>query len=276
MFQGTVSKYDFRFPESKPIRRAKREACERVRMENAAKRNKTLPRAVRRAMMAAAAEAKAKEVPTDAEISVVDELRRLDERTPGEGGGVTDNAGTETEQVEVSPLPIRSKSASKSKHHHEVDPKKERQAKSCTGLWDMIDEGISLASDDGDVARIHAANRKAWPRGQTPIAAHATAEDREIAELVCRGLISHEDLQVDHDNFEGDVCLYTVRVVEAPKKGRKGNNLRRQAVQIGEPVQWEAESDWWYLDDEAYARLLSDGGTDLVDWSETSSFVYMS
>ena len=275
MFEGTVSKYQFRSPSSEPIRRARREACDRVRMENAAKRNKTLPRAVRRAMMAAMAEAKAKEVPTDAEISVADELNRLDERTPVEGGGVTDNAGTETEQVEVSPLPIRSKSTSKSKHHHEADLKKKRQAKSYTGSWDLIDEGIGLASDDGDVARIHAANRKAWPRGQNPIAAHATAEDREIAELVCRGLISHEDLQVEHDNFEGDVCLYTVRVVEAPKKGRKGKNLRRQAVQITEPVQREAESDWWYLDDEAYARLLNDGVTDLADWSDTSSFVYV-
>ncbi len=309
-------KYDFCYDyDSAQIRRAKREACERVRMENAEKRNKTLPRAVRRAR-AAEAEARAKEVPTDAtgaeilwhpvceprekpcslpswlvgffplpqhhntvrHISIPCASPRisvLDERTPAEGGGVTDNAGPETEQDEVSPLPVRSESTAKPKHHHEVDPKKERQAKSSTGPRDMIDEGISLASDDGDIARIHAANRRAWPRGQEPIAAHATAEDREIAELVCRGLISPEDLQVDHDNFEGDACLYTVRVVEARKKGRKGKNLRRQAVQVAEPVQWEEESDWWYLDHEAYARLLSDGGTDLVDWSETSSFVYV-
>jgi hypothetical protein len=139
----------------------------------------------------------------------------------------------------------------------------------------MIDEGVSLASDDGGVARIHAANRKAWPRGQEPIAADATAEDREIAELVRRGFIGAEDLQVDHDDFGGDVCSYTVLFVEARKKGRKGNNHWRQGVQVAEPASLDAESDWWYLDDEAYAQLLSAGGAELVDWSEASSFVHV-
>jgi hypothetical protein len=37
----------------------------------------------------------------------------------------------------------------------------------------------------------------------------------------------------------------------------------------------DAESDWWYLDEEAHAQLMSDEWTDLVDWSEASSFVHV-
>ncbi|KAK3896441.1 hypothetical protein C8A05DRAFT_48477 [Staphylotrichum tortipilum] len=263
------------------IRRAKKEACERVRMENAAKRNKTLPKLYRRAMMAAAVEAKDKAVPnwsicTNTRVSVFDELGEVDERTPVGVDGETDTGGetgTRTDKGEVSPLPTGLKSTPRPKHH-EVDATKsqQRQAKSCAGPKGRINEGISLASDEGDVARIHTANRKAWPRGPEPIAADATAEDREIAELVRRGFIGAEDLQVDRDDFGGGVCPYTVRFVEARKKGRKGNNRPRQGVQVAESAPSDAESDWWYLDDEGYAQILSDGGTELVDWSEASSF----
>ncbi|KAH6850505.1 hypothetical protein B0I37DRAFT_371795 [Chaetomium sp. MPI-CAGE-AT-0009] len=264
--------------------RARRVECERVRMENAAKRNKTLPNVYRRAMRAAAAEAEAEakhqEVPNwsiraNTEGSVVGRLSELGEGIPVETG---------TEEAEESPLPVASKSTPKPKHDHEVDAKKgqQRQAKSCIGLKGTIDEGVGLASDDDDVARIYAANRKAWPRGQEPIAADATAEDKEIAELVRRGIIGVEDLRVDHDDIGGDVCLYTVRCVEARKKGRKGSkgtNSRQQGVRLAEPAPLCAESDWWCLDDEAYAQLLSDGGSELgcelVDWSEASSFVHV-
>ncbi|KAK3297227.1 uncharacterized protein B0H64DRAFT_391651 [Chaetomium fimeti] len=271
---------------SKETLRAKWEACERVRMENAAKRNKTLSKAYRRAMMAAA-KAEDKGVPDylpirpNTGVSIFDRLRKLhvDERTPAEVDSETDSG---TEKAEASPLPAAAKSTPKPKQYHEVDAKKtqQRQAKSSTGPKRMIDEGVSLASDDdGDVARIHAANRKAWPRGQEPIAADATVEDREIAELLRRGLIAAEDLQVDHDGIDGDdyMCPYTVRFVEARKKGRKGNHRRRQEVQVAEPAPSYTESDWWYLEDEAYhAQLLSDGGSaELVEWSEASSFVYV-
>lgn len=233
------------------------------------------------AAAAAAAETKDKdeEAPGSSirtDMAVVDELGALDERTPTEGDVETD---TGAETGEVSPLPTaRSKpTTSKSKHNHDVDAMRaqQRQAKSCTGPKDQIDEGFSLASADGDVARIHAANRKAWPRGQEPIAADATAEDKEIAELVRLGFIGVKDLQVHHDGFGAVVCPYTVRFVQTTKKGRKGNNRREQEVRVAEPAPLDAESDWWYLDDEAYAQLLSDGGAELVDWSEASSFVYV-
>ena len=267
--------------------RAKWQACERVRRENAAKREKkTLPRAHRRAVMAAAAtveEGKGGEAGPSFWVrkgmGVVDEEGGIGEGPTQVGvSGEMDNE-TGTEKEEASPLPAGSTSTSKPKHHHEVDAKKpqQRQAKSCTGPKGTIDEGVSLASDDdGDVARIHAANRKAWPRGQEPISAEATAEDREIAELVRRGFIGAEALRVDHDDdFAGDVCPYTVRFVEARKKGRKGRNCRGQGVQAARHAPLEAESDWWYLDDEAYAQLLSDEGAELVDWSEASSFVHV-
>ncbi len=244
-----------------------------MRTGNAAKRSKALPKAVRRAVTAAAAEAK-KEILTNTEISAVEELNRLDESTSVE---VEDETDAGTEKAEVSPLPAGSESTStNSKHQHENNAKKERQAKPCTGPKTLINEGVGLASDDGDVARIHAANRKAWPRGQEPIAADATAEDREIAELVRWGIIGNEELQVNHDDFdEEEVCPYTLRFLEARKKGRKESNRRRQGIQDAEPIPWDTESDWWYLDDEAYARLLSDEGTELVDWSEASSFVHV-
>jgi len=161
-------------------------------------------------------------------------------------------------------------------------PRQRRQTKACTGLIprDILDEGVSLAFSDeeDDFARIHAANRKAWPRGQEPISARATVEDREIAELVRMGLIGAEDLQVDHGRFDGlgeNVLPYTVRFVEAKGRGKKGKSRGSRRMQAEGAVNqnWEAESDWWYLDDEAYAQLLSDGGTELLDWSETSSFV---
>jgi len=135
-----------------------------------------------------------------------------------------------------------------------------------------------MADDDGDdIARIHAANRRAWPRGQEPIAADATTEDWEVAELVRRGLIRGEGLCVDRgfdDGFEGDVCPYTVRVVETRKKGRNGSG-RRRADRVPEPATTVVESEWWYIDDEVCARLLSDEGSKLVDWSEASSFVHV-
>jgi hypothetical protein len=265
-----------RMAQSPGTLRAKREYCERVRMENAAKRNKTLPKVFRRAMIAAAAEAEARDkgdsnIRANTHVSASEGglSTQLGERTPVEVGG-----GTETEP---SPLPAASNSTPKPTHHHKADAKKAqpRQAKSCIGPKDMVDEGVGLASDDGDVASIHTANRKAWPRGREPIAADATAEDREIAELVRRGFIGAEDLRVDHGDFEGEVCPYTVRFVEARKKGRKGNNRRGSGVQVAEPAPLDAESDWWYLDDEEYAQLLSDGGAELVDWSEASSFVHV-
>jgi hypothetical protein len=257
----------------------KREACERVRMENAAKRNKTLPKVYRR-VMAAAAEAKAKEAPSSSvrtitEVSPVDGLDELDMI-------VEVDSETETEKVEVvSPLPAASKSTPKPGHYHEVTTKiaqqPKRQTKSCTGQKPIIDEGVSLASDeDGDVARLHAANRKAWPRGKEAIAADGTLEDREIAELVRRGFIGAEDLQVDHDDFgEDQWCPYTVRFMEPRKKGRRGDNRRQQEAQVVAPAPLDPESDWWYLDDKAYAQLLVDGGFELVDWSEASSFVHV-
>lgn len=265
--------------------RAKREACERMRTDNAAKRDKTLLKAYRKAVRAAAAESNDKEVLSSSicgnliEVSVAGGLGELGGKTAGEVGGETDTGpGTGIKKAEVSPSPAASKSTPKPKHHHhhEVDAKKaqqQRQAKSCTGPEGMIDEGVSLASDGGDVARIHAANRKAWPRGQEPIAADTTAEEREVAELVRRGFIGVEDLRVDYDGFGGDECLYTVRFVEARKKGRKGNNRQRQGVQVAELAPFHAESDWWYLDDKAYTQLLSDGEAEWVDWSEASSFV---
>ncbi|KAK4170924.1 hypothetical protein QBC36DRAFT_340991 [Triangularia setosa] len=255
--------------------RVKRETCERVRMENAAKRNKMLPKVYRRAMIAAAeaAEAKGKEVPnssirTNTEVSVVGGLNKLDERTPVEVDNKTET-DTGTEKVEMSVSPSGLKPTSNSKHYEaEVKKAQKRQAKACTGLKGVIDEGVSLAFDDGDVARIHAANRKAWPRGQVPIAADATAEDREIAELVRRGLIGPEDLRVSHDDFGDDVYPYTVRFVETRKKGRKRSNRPRQGVQVERLALLDAESDWWYLDDEVCAQLLTNGGADLMDGSE--------
>jgi hypothetical protein len=190
-------------------------------MENAAKREKTFPKVIRRAMMGAVAEAKDKAAldasirTTNTEVSVVDEPRKLDiRRMIVEADSETDTR-TET----------RSKPTPKLRHLG-IDAKKtqKQQATLCTGLKGMIEEGLSLAADDGDVARIYAANRKAWPRGQEPIVADATADDREIAELVRLGLIGAEDLQVDHDDCGGDWCPYIVRFVEATKKGRKGSD----------------------------------------------------
>ncbi len=225
--------------------------------------------------MAAAAEAKNKEIPTSTGVSVIVELTRTTVEVESETDTETKMDG-ETEKAEVSPMPTVSKPTPNSKHHHEVDTKKERQAKPFTGPKDTIDEGVSLAFDDGDVARIHAANRKAWPRGQEPIAADATVEDREIAELVRRGFIVNEGLRVNHDDFgEEEVCHYTVRFLEAREKGRKSNDRQRRGMQVAEVLPWDAESDWWYVDDEAYAQLLSDGGTEFVDWSEASSFVHV-
>jgi hypothetical protein len=272
----------YRRRECQRFRLFVRDWCERVLMpEKAAERNKKTPlkkaSKTRRAMRAAAAKAK-EEVKnrrrTNSLVSDFDELSQFDGRMPAEvyremGAWLEMETEAGTEKDGVSP---------KSKHHYglgDATTAQQRQAKSCTGPKSTIDEGVSLASDDDDFARIHAANRKAWPRGQQPIAADATAEDREIAELVRRGFIGAEHLQVDHDGFGEGECLYTVRFVEARKKGRKGNNHRRHGVQVAEPTLWDAESDWWYLDDEAYARLLSDGGTEFLDWSEASSFVHV-
>jgi hypothetical protein len=253
-------------------------------MVNAAKRKKTLPKVYRRATRVAAAaavvEAKDEAIPNSSirtnitGISVIDglgDLHEVDGKTC---------AGMEAEREDAWPSASKSTPTSpRVKHHHKMNATtaQQRQAKSCTRPRAFIDEGVSLASDDGDFARIHAANRKAWPRGQEPIAADATIEDRDIAELLRQGIIGAQELQVDHDDIDGDVCLYTVRFVEVRKKGRKGNNGRRQGVQVAEPpsLYAESESDWWYLDDESYAQLLDDGGTELVDWSETSSFVHV-
>lgn len=231
--------------------RAKREACEAVRMENAAKRNKTLPKVDRRAMMAAAAAAAAagsnvgpgsnSSIRADTEVLIVGGASTLD-------GVETDTA---TDKLEASTPPTGSRSTSKSKQH-EAEVKKasqKRQTKACTSLKSVIDEGISLAFDDDDnVARIHAANRKAWPRGQVPIAADATIEDREIAELVRRGLIGPEGVGVNHDDSGDDVLQYAVRFVMEKKKRR---NRQRRGAQVGEggPLDAESESDWLYLDD---------------------------
>jgi hypothetical protein len=265
----------------KKLLREKRQKCESVRMENAAKRNKTLPRVYRRAITAAAAAAEAKDeaIPNSSirtnitGISLIDGLGDLHE-VDGET-----RAGMETERVDASPAASKSTpTGPRLKYHHEMNATMaQRQAKSCTGPKAFIDEGVSLASDDGDFARIHAANRKAWPRGQEPIAADATIEDREIAELLRRGVIGAQELRVDHDEVDGHVCPYTVRFVAARKKGRKGNNDRRQGGEVAEPplLHPEPASDWWYLDDEVYAQLLSDGGAEFVDWSETSSFVHV-
>ncbi|EAQ91916.1 predicted protein [Chaetomium globosum CBS 148.51] len=267
------------FPEG--LSSLRRKECEDVRTRNAAKRNKTLPKAHRRAMRAApaaAAEAKHKAIPNSTirtnitNALVVDGLSNLDERTPLEADGGKDTgtearteARTETEtKEEVCPLPAVSKPTPKLEHRHANDPRKtqQRQPKSCTGLKGVIDEGVGLSSDDGDVARIHASNWKAWPRGQEPIAADATGEDKEVAELVRQGFIGVEELRVGRDDIGGDVCPCTVRFIEARKKGRRGDNCGRQGVQVvgHGPLHAELESDWWYLDDEAYAQLLSDGG----------------
>lgn len=254
---------------AKELLRAKREECEDVRRENAAKRNKTLAKVYRRAMRAAAAaaEAKAEAIPNSSirtnitGISVVEGLSKLDEKTPVEIDGETDTrteTRTETETTEeVSPLSAASKLTPKPEHHQMDDPKKtqQRQPKSCTGLMGMIDEGVNLASDDGDVARIHASNWRAWPQSQEPIAADATGEDKEVAELVRRGFIGAEALRVDRSDIGGDVHTYTIRFVEPWKKGRNGNNRGRKGVQVTEhrPLHAESQSDRWYMDDEAYA-----------------------
>ncbi|KAK0665756.1 hypothetical protein QBC41DRAFT_327351 [Cercophora samala] len=272
-------------------RRQYKKCCELVRAENAAKRTKTLPKAYRRAIMAAAAAAAAAAAtPTEnqdsngtlntslegnTEVAVVDEVNKLEESTPPEADTTTTETETETgrEKGEVSALPATSKARSKPKHY-EVDvkkPRQQRQAKSTTGPKSMIDEGVSLAFDDDDVASIHAANRKAWPRGQMPIAADATAEDWEIAELVRRGLIGPENLQTNYEGFEDEACMYTVRFVDTMKKGRKRKGCHRQGVRVEDLVALDSQSEWSYLDDEVYAQFLNDRETgSLGDWSELS------
>lgn len=256
-------------------------------MENAAQRyNKRLSKVYKRAMAMSMATATAPAADSSLCTMVDEDDRpRLEDIEESE----TEGSDTETERVTeiakvsapAAPKPILPKPT-----HDELDDGTtkpyQRQTKACTGPIprDILDEGVSLAfsnDDYNDFARIHAANRRAWPRGQEPISAQATVEDKEIAELVRRGLIGAGDLQVDHDHFDDlgeDVLPYTVRFVEAGgrgKKGRKGG--RRPQVEEAAKHEWEMESDWWYLDDEAYAQLLSDGGTELLDWSETSSFV---
>ncbi|KAH6649367.1 hypothetical protein F5144DRAFT_634638 [Chaetomium tenue] len=223
---------------AKGLLRAKREECENVRMENAAKRNKTLPKVYRRAVKVAATEA------DEAKDEAI--LNSRDAR------GADD--GTDTKEG-MSPLPAASKQTPRPEHHQGNDSKKgqQRQPKSCTGLKGMIEEGVSLASDGGDVARIHASNWKAWPRGQEPIAADETGEDKEVAELVRQGFIGVEGLRVDRDDIGWGVCPYTVRFVETREKGRKGGSRGRQGVQLvgPGPLHAKLESDWWYLGDEA-------------------------
>jgi hypothetical protein len=177
-------------------------------------------------MIAAAAVAKDKEasnssIRTNTEVDGLSELER-------------------SQRTSLEALPAGSKPTLTSKYHREIDAKKapQRQAKACTGPETMICEGVSLASDDGDLARIHAANRKARPRGQEPIAANATVEDREIAELIRRGFIGAEDLRVDHDDFEGAECLYTVRFVEAKKKVGKGDIVRDEEFKLQDLRRW--------------------------------------
>ncbi|KAK4222848.1 hypothetical protein QBC38DRAFT_488901 [Podospora fimiseda] len=205
-----------------------REWWNSVRMENAAARNKTLPKIYRRAMRvaaaAAAAEAKDDDVLSNSSIcGNADDTEEMETETDK-------NMGTET-AVEKKASSTRPTSTESKKDHE--PPKKEsqkRQSKAITAIKSMIDEGVNLAFDhDGnDIAIIHAANRKAWPRGQEPIAANATVEDRDIAELVQMGLIGIEGLGVNHDDFGDEVCQYTVRLVVKKKKGRR-NRQRREA-----------------------------------------------
>ena len=228
-----------------------------VRMQNAAKRIKTLPKAHRRAMRAAAAAAAA----ASADFHREPESNRVDTEVSDVGGPSTLAGGIEIDTATVKldtltpPAGPRSTSAAK---QHEAEAKKasqKRQTKACTNVKSVVDEGISLAfDDDADVARIHAANRRGWPRGQAPIAADATIDDREIAELVSRGLIGPEGFAVNHDDAEDHVLQYTVRLVEDKKKRR---NRQRRGAQVGEggSLGAESESDWLYLDDESGSEM---------------------
>jgi hypothetical protein len=274
-------------------------------MGNAALRNTSLPKVYRRVMAMAIANANANGADADSSLCpVVEGDESVDRETEAwseaeaeaRSDAESESREPETKKSGVSgpppsttcvlkPTPgLTRRQQSRNNSAEDVKKPSQRQSKACTGPIpkDIVDEGIGSAlSDDDDIVRIHAANRKAWPRGQEPISAHATVENREIAELVRRGLIGVEPLQVDHDVFDeiqGGSCSYTLRFVEAHpwrrgKKGKKGTG--KGVPQKGGAVEnaWDAESDWWYLDDEAYSRLLSDGGTELLEWSETSSFV---
>ncbi|VBB73721.1 Putative protein of unknown function [Podospora comata] len=245
-----------------------KEYWESVRAENAAKRNKTLPRACRRAMMAAAAAA------TAIENEDSNEGDKPDQSTPvEEADATTTQTKTATEELDAPALPAGSEVTSKPRHHQDEvkKPSQKRQPKAITGPKSIIDEGVTLAfDDDDDVARIHAANRKAWPRGPMPIAADATVEDWEVAELVRQGLIGPEDLQVNYRGFGDEACLYTIQVVDTMKKGRRGKGRQRQGVHVKDLAALDAESEWSHLDDEVYAQFLSDEESSLADWSELS------
>ncbi|KAK4208472.1 hypothetical protein QBC37DRAFT_70864 [Rhypophila decipiens] len=253
-----------------------RTAYERARMENEAlRRSKTMPRALRRAAKIAAAESSNNvDHGRDHHDEDDSEAPRNDRETPAE-----EEINSDTPITQPNSTPTPSKQDNKTFQVTKIQ--QQRQSKACTGHKDAIYEGVSLALDeDEDVARILAANRKAWPRGQAPIAVNATPEDKEIAELIRTGLLAREELAVNHwddDTASEDFCPYTVRIVEAGRKsGRKRNSRSREgpghAVEQA-PLE-EADSDWWHLDEEVLAQLLSDGAFDLKDGSEFS-FVYV-
>jgi len=273
--------------------RGKREYHQSIRMENAAKRNKSLPKVYRKATALALANSTGSVA--DSSLCIVVESDELDRDiealsdTEAEAGSDTETE-TPKDQAPLSCAGASKPAAcltrrQKSAHENSEDTKKPslREAKACTGPIPqdipVVNERANLTLSDAndDIAKIHDANRKAWPRGQEPISARATIEDREIAELVRRGLIGSEPLQVDHcvfDDAREEACPYTVRYVEERRGKKRAGRNQRQEHGVVEHA-GDTESDWWYLDDEAYARVLSDGGTELLDWSETSSFVHV-
>ncbi|KAM7211103.1 hypothetical protein V8F06_013523 [Rhypophila decipiens] len=260
-----------------------RAAFDEVRMENAARRkSKTMPRALRRAArIAAAAATVAATEAGNGEAQGPDHLCKDGSDAPQNDGGTP----VEEEINTDSPITQPNSTPPQSKHKNETFEvqklQQQRQSKACTGHKDAIYEGFNLALDeDEDVAIILAANRKAWPRGQASIAVNATPEDKEIAELIRTGLLAREELGVNHWDDEmatQDFYPYTVRIVDAERnKDRKRNSRSREGpgYAVEQAPSEEADSDWWHLDDEVFAQLLSDGAFDVKDESEFS-FVHV-
>ncbi|KAM7187795.1 hypothetical protein V8F33_011010 [Rhypophila sp. PSN 637] len=271
----------------------KKAACDEVRTENAARRkSKTMPRALRRAARIAAATTVSAAEASNCKAHGQDHLDRADSDDPRNDRGTPveekKNSKSQTTSTTVSidsPITKSNSTLTQSKHDgktFEVTKiQQQRQSKACTGHKDAIHEGFSLALDeDEDVATILAANRKAWPRGQAPIAVNATQEDREIVELIRNGLLAREELGVNHWDDEmatEDFCPYTVRIVDAGRnKGRKRNSRSREGpgYAVEQAPLEDADSDWWHLDEDVLAQLVSDGAFDLKDGSEFS-FVYV-
>lgn len=274
----------------------KREECDRVRSENAAKRrNKSMPKAYRRMARITAAEADAgaedaadgedSRGGTDQELKssitpAIDTSASPDAvATPEDGSKAKVGAVTEKAQVRMTAsacwAELTEANLQGTLEGDDVwSTKQQRQPKACTGLKPLIDEGITLAfDDDRDVATINAANRKAWPRGRSRVGTSATVEDRELAELVRIGLLTPEELVVDHWDDIGEFCPYTVRFGDPKRKGA-GTTCKGFpdcGADVPPPASIEEhEVDWTCLGDEAYAQLLQDGWLDSNDGSELS------